>query len=285
MPELPEVETIRKQLEKALIGKKIKSAEIRLSKLVKGISAREFENKIRGALIKSIKRRAKILIVGLSNPVRWQIGNFSLVIHLKLTGQLIYQEKYDPKQITKYTHIIYYFSDGSTLFHNDLRRFGYVKLIPAEKTDKLLEEKEKFGPEPLEKQFTLEKFKKILSKRQGAKIKPLLMDQTFIAGIGNVYSDEILFYASVRPMRIATSLKPAEIQKIYQGIKKILPEAIRLHGSSVDTYIDIKGKQGKYISRLKVYGRDNKLCLKCKTKIERVKINGRSAHFCPRCQI
>jgi len=277
MPELPEVETIKRQLEKMLIGKKIASVEVFLPKLIQGISTPTFKQKIEKIIIKNIWRRAKILIISLSN-------NFSLLIHLKMTGQLIYHKIYNIKQKTKYTHIIYHFIDKSVLLHNDLRQFGYVKLINTDKVNALLENKEKLGPEPLDKNFTLEKFKQLLQKRKTTKIKTLLMDQKFIAGIGNIYSDEILFFAKIRPARPVSALKQDEIKKIYQGIKKILTEAIKLRGSSVENYIDASGKSGEYAQKIKVYGRKGESCPKCKTKIERLKMAGRSAHFCPKCQ-
>lgn len=277
MPELPEVETIKKQLEKTLINKKVASIEIYLPKLIQGASLSIFKQKIEGAIIENIQRRAKILIIDLSNKL-------SLFIHLKMTGQLIYHKTYNTKQKTKYTHIIYHFTDKSVLLHNDVRQFGYVKLINTDKVNALLENKEKLGPEPLDKNFTFEKFKHLLQIRKMTKIKTLLMDQKFIAGIGNIYSDEILFFAKVKPTHPVSALKQDEIKKIYQGIKKILLEAIKLRGSSVENYLDASGKSGEYAQKLKVYGREGQLCLKCKAKIERLKIAGRSAHFCPKCQ-
>jgi len=270
MPELPEVETIKKQLNRKIKGKKIKKVEVRLAKFVK-YPLEKFKKIVKGAKITSINRRAKLLIIELSN-------DYYLVIHLKLTGQLIFNG-----QPTKHTHLIYQFSDGTQLIHNDLRQFGFVKVVPKKELASFLE-KEKFGPEPLTKEFTLDSFKKLLEKRKGAKIKPLLMDQNFVAGIGNVYSDEILFYAGVQPTRKAGNLKPKEIKKIYQGIKKILPAALNRRGTSADQYVDTGGKEGSYLPLLKVYQREEEPCYICRTKIKRLKMGGRSAHFCPKCQ-
>lgn len=275
MPELPEVETIKRQLQK-LVDREIKDVEVNLSKLIKNASERDFIKRVEGTKISSIKRRAKVLIVNLSSRL-------SLLVHLKMTGQLIYHKTWSTKHPTKHTHIIYHFSDGSVLLHNDMRQFGYVKLVSTDQVDKFLSE-DGLGPEPLEKYFTLEIFKKMLAGKQRVRIKPLLMDQKFIAGIGNIYADEILFYAGVRPLRIVSNLSTEEIKKIFQGIKKILPAAIRYRGTSADNYVDMYGREGRYVPRLKVYGRENKPCLKCRSKIERLKISGRSAHFCPRCQ-
>lgn len=270
MPELPEVETIKRQLLRKIKGKRIQSVDIRLAKFIKHPLER-FRKIVEAAKIESVERRAKLIIIKLSS-------NYSLIIHLKLTGQLIYNGKPD-----KHTHLIYNFSDQSRLVHNDLRQFGYIKVIPTKALSDFFK-KEKFGPEPLDKKFTIGLFKEMLAKRKNAKIKPLLMDQTFLAGIGNLYSDEILFYAKVRPLRKINTLKLKEIKKIYQGIKKILPLAISRRGSSIDTYIDAEGQRGNYPSLLKVYGREDQTCFFCSNKIKRLKIGGRSAHYCPRCQ-
>jgi len=278
MPELPEVETIRSQLEKLIVGKKIIKVDVYLPRMVKS-PLDKFRKIVVGSKIEGINRRAKILIFKLSN--KW-----SMLVHLKLSGRLIFRRKGEAlkDEDTKWNHLIYYFSDGSRLFHNDLRQFGYVKLI---ETDKLADffKKEKLGPEPLEKDFTFEKFREILySHGLHAKIKPFLMDQKNIAGIGNIYSDEVLFLAGVHPLRKISELKEKEIRKIFEAIKKILKEAIKLRGTSADTYLDAKGEEGGYISHLKVYGREGEKCKKCGSIIQRVKIGGRSAHFCPKCQ-
>lgn len=270
MPELPEVETIKRQLNRKIRGKRIKAVEVRLPRFVK-YPLKKFKQLVVQAKITSISRRAKLLIIELSNE-------YCLVIHLKLTGQLIFNG-----QATKHTHLIYHFTDNSQLIHNDLRQFGFVKVIPKKKLADFLA-KEKFGPEPLDKNFTLNLFKEILNKRKGAKIKPLLMEQSFLAGIGNLYSDEVLFYAGVQPTRKVGSLKPKEIEKIYQGIKKILSAALSRRGTSADTYVDIEGKQGSYLPLLKVYRREGQPCFICQTEIKRFKMGGRSAHFCPKCQ-
>jgi formamidopyrimidine-DNA glycosylase len=203
-----------------------------------------------------------------------------------MSGQLIYQLISHPELDSgslKHTHIIYTFADGSKLFHNDLRKFGFVKLIKTSEVPEYLK-KEGYGPEPLENDFTLKIFKALLAKRSRKKIKPTLMDQTFIAGIGNIYADEICFYAGVRPTRIISTLGEKEIKKLFAGIKKILFEAIKYRGTSADQYLDAEGKEGKYAPRLKVYGRKGKKCLRCGGIIQKIKLNGRGTYFCPRCQ-
>jgi len=270
MPELPEVETIKSQLNRRIKGKRIKNVKVRLPKLVK-YPLKKFKDLVRGVKIISISRRAKLLIIKLSN-------DYCLIIHLKLSGQLIFNG-----QISKHTHLIYYFTDKGRLLHNDLRQFGFVKVVPQDELADFFT-KQGFGPEPLLKKFTLEVFKQRLLKRKKTKIKLLLMDQKFIAGIGNIYADEILFFAGVSPLRKTEMLKSLEIKKIFEGIKKILPEAIRKHGTSSRDYFDAYGKRGNYVPLIKVYQRENKPCFSCKTKIKRIKMANRSAHFCPKCQ-
>lgn len=268
MPELPEVETIKSQLAFKLTGKTIKRIEIRLLKLVK-MPPKKFKKIVEGQKIEEVKRRAKLVIFKLSN-------GYFLLTHLKMTGQLIFNGEEN-----KHTHLIYYFTDGSHLIHNDLRKFGFVKLV--DNLEQYLA-KEKYGPEPLEKSFTLKIFKELLSKKK-TKIKPLIMDQKFIVGVGNLYADEILFAARVLPTRKADSLKEKEIKEIYQNIKRILKLAVKKRGSSADDYLDAEGKEGAfYPGSIKVYRREGKPCLKCGTKIKRIKIGARSAHFCPKCQ-
>jgi formamidopyrimidine-DNA glycosylase len=158
-----------------------------------------------------------------------------------------------------------------------------VKLVKTEEVSGYLK-KENYGPEPLERGFTLKVFSDLLSGRSRKKIKPTLMDQTFVAGIGNLYTDEICFYAKIRPTRTIGSLTDNEIKKLFGGIKKILPEAIKYRGSSADQYLDAKGNPGAFVPRLKVYGREGEKCSRCDGVVKRIKIGGRSAHFCPKCQ-
>jgi len=293
MPELPEVETIRRQLQRLIVGKKIREVKVSLPKMVK-LPLNDFRKIIIGGTIKRVGRRAKILIIELSSTRALVKGGdkalssstgWSLLIHLKLSGRLIFRkkgEKLGPEDI-KWNHLIYYFSDDSRLFHNDLRQFGYVKLV---KSGELLDffKKEKLGPEPLEKKFTLAEFSAILKKKPKAKIKQFLLDQQNLTGIGNIYSDEILFFSGVHPLKRVHELKPSEIKKVFEGIRKILPEAIRFGGSSVRDFLDALGREGGYVPNLKVYGREGEKCSRCKAIIKRIKIGSRSAHFCPKCQ-
>ncbi len=277
MPELPEVETIKSQLQKLIIGKKIKAVDIFLPKMVKA-PFRDFKQAVLGAKIKKVGRRAKVLIIELDN-------GWSLINHLKMTGQMIFSKRLvaNSKQLkSKHTHIIYIFSDGSRLLHNDLRQFGWVKLIKTAAVKEFLEKD--YGPEPLDKNFTLKKFQEISNKKPKARIKQFLMDQKNIAGIGNIYADEILFAAGINPLRKIGALSDKEIKKAYQAIGKILSLAVKLKGTSSQDYLDAFGHEGNFAKELKVYGREGEKCVKCKSEIKRLKIGGRSAHFCPACQ-
>ena len=208
MPEFPEVETIRRQLLARIKNKKIESVEVKLARVI-NVPVSQFEKIVAGSIVKDIRRRAKILIIDLSN-------GWSIIIHLKMSGQLIY----DGKEGTGKSHIVYKFSDGHELRHYDFRLFGYAKLMKTEAVEKFLDEGN-FGPEVLGENFTLEVFKKLLAKKPKAKIKPLLMDQTFIAGVGNIYSQEACFCAKILPTRRISTLTSEEIKNLYHCLKKI----------------------------------------------------------------
>jgi len=221
--------------------------------------------KLNGQKIINVRRRAKVLIIDFAD-------GSNLIFHLKLTGQLIFNGKTLP-----YTRKVFNFEDGSQLLFNDARKLGWWKKIKG--TKKIEED---FGPEVLEIDFKT--FKTLLEKRPNSKIKPLLMDQKFIAGIGNIYSNEILFAAKINPSRRVKTLTSKEIRKIFQNMKKILKKAIRYHGTTEQNYRDAYGREGNYFKLLKVYDREGKKCSCCGTKIKREEIGGRSAYFCPNCQ-
>ena len=273
MPELPEVETIVRGLTKFAVDTRITSIQINLTKVI-NVSPSRFKEYTLNATIKSARRRAKIIIIDLSN-------GYSLGIHLKMAGRLLYLKKNSP--IVKHTHVIVHLDNGYDLRFWDMRQFGYVRVFPTKDTEKALKLDE-FGPEPLEKVFTLDKFREMLKSRPNTRIKPLLMDQGFISGIGNLYADEILFYARIHPLRRINTLKEQEIKKIFNGIKEILADAIKKKGSSVDLYVDIEGKAGTYANYLKAYSREGEKCFGCKGLVTRIKIGSRSAYFCPKCQ-
>jgi len=272
VPELPEVETIKSGLQKVITGKMIKKFESLDSKVVRFKSIN-----IGNTHIKNIERRVKMLIINLDNGK-------SLLIHLKLTGQLIWKKSKNNEFPNKFTRAFFNLGDGSRLYFNDLRRFGYIKLY---ETNELINvpELKKLGPEPLG-----EKFKsqipnlKIIIKNSKKPIKNLLMDQTFIAGIGNIYADEILFYAGILPNRKANRLDNDEIEKIFAAIPVILKRGIKYGGTSVDAYLNAFGKEGEMAQYLMVYRKTGKSCRKCGTKVKRITLGGRGTHFCERCQ-
>ena len=281
MPELPEVETIRKGLERVLIRQKINSVDVRVKKLFNGNS-----EELKNQTITEINRRAKILIIRLSNSV--------LLIHLKMTGQLIYVPKigkpvigghpdkvYSMNLPHKHSHIIFELSKG-TLFYNDLRKFGWIKMFPDLESAK--EHFSKLGTEYTWPEYTLKYLKEKLAKRQNITIKQALLEQSLVAGIGNIYADETLFITNIRPTRKVSSLNPTEIKKIYITIPKVFNLSLKHGGTSAKDYIQPDGKMGTYLKVANVYKREGEPCKVCGEPIERIKISGRSSHYCPRCQ-
>lgn len=267
MPELPEVETIKSQLLKKIRGKTIKDLKIIDYQ-------KNFQGDFRDILSKviDVKRRAKLLVFNLSN-------GYSFLIHLKLTGQLIYYPQ-PPQEIKKAAHIVFYFNDGSTLFFNDFRKFGFLKIIKTSELKNYLQ-KEDYGPEPLE--LSYQEFKELLNKKPKAKIKPLLMDQTFIAGLGNIYTQEACFQAGILPTRTISSLSEEETKKLFLAIQKILTESIRHQGTSFDTtYVQTSGQPGSFDAFLKVY--HHHACPKCHSKLKVTSLGGRSTYYCEKCQ-
>lgn len=273
MPELPEVETIRRSLQDKIKGKTLVGVEVFLEKMVKGIDMDNLDAKLNGKKVTRLDRRGKYLIIHLS-------GGLAMVIHLRMTGQLLYclpEEK-----ALKHTHVVFHFNDKRELRFVDQRQFGKVQLVPIKELDTVSGLKT-LGVEPLSDQFTREFIKKELRNRR-TKIKPLLLDQTIIAGIGNIYADEALFRAMIHPERVASALTPREASRLYLAIKEVLIEGIENRGTSIKDYIDGDGNQGSNQSNLRVYGREGEPCPKCGKTIERKAIGGRSSHFCPKCQ-
>ncbi len=267
MPELPEVETIKVQL-----SKKVKR------KTIVRVKVRDYSKRVRGnkknflAKIKSVQRRAKLIIFNLSN-------DYSFIVHLKMTGQLVYYRR-PPKELKKATHVIFYFSEGSQLFFNDFRKFGFVKIMKTNKVERYFKEK-KIGPEALEVSFN--HFKKILGRKKRSKIKPVLLDQKVIAGLGNIYAQEACFKAKILPTRMISNLDNLELKRLYFAIQTILKAAIKYQGTSFDTsYRTVENQPGSYEPYVKVYHRKN--CPKCKSKLKIIKQNSRSTYYCEKCQ-
>lgn len=265
MPELPEVETIKQDLEKVVVGKKIVKVVINNPVVIREPGLLAFKTSLEGQRIKNILRRAKLLIFELSD------GKF-LTVHLKMTGQLVY-----PGGSLK-SRVAFYLSDGNILDFNDQRLFGELRLVNDWKKLKFIQG---LGPEPFD--LTCADFKEMLSKRK-TKIKPLLLDQTFVSGIGNIYAAEILFRARINPDRVAQSLSIEEKELLFKKTKSVLVSAIKHGGSSVDDYVRVSGKNGDYGRFHQVYNRENKPCFICHHLIKRVALGGRGTYFCDKCQ-
>ncbi len=274
MPELPEVETIRRQLAREVKGSVILSADVRFGKRL-NLPADRFAAAVRGARIQDVGRRAKLLVFTLSN-------GWTMVAHLKMTGRFLL--KPEGAEPTKHTHVVFHLSGRRQLFFEDVRKFGFIRLFPSGEVEKAVFQKEKYGPEPLEPSFGFDRFAECLMKRASRRVKPSLMDQTCIAGIGNIYADESLWRAGVRPDRRISSLSPAELRKLYRGILTSFRESIKHHGTSADMYVDLYGRQGTYVRKLRVYGREGQRCYRCGGRIVKVRMGGRGTHFCPKCQ-
>jgi formamidopyrimidine-DNA glycosylase len=272
VPELPEVETIRRDLLPLVLHKRITNVQVMLPRMIRRHgSAKEVTERVVGLKVEKLERRGKSLLFYLDEEV--------LVIHLGMTGQVLFSTKEHPFEKDKYTHVVISFERKDELLFKDIRQFGQMYVAEKDALEKTLE----LGPEPLEKNFTPQTLGKIL--RASTKIKPLLMDQKRIAGIGNIYSDEILFEAKIHPLRPANSLSEKEVEKLHKAIQTILKDGIKYRGTSVDNYVDAMGRQGAYAKRHRVYRRAAEPCEVCGTIIKRITVGGRSAHFCPKEQV
>ncbi len=291
MPELPEVETIRKDLERVVLHKTISDIEVYLERVVRTDFLR-FIATLQDNHFVRIHRTGKLLQFELAH------GDF-LLTHLKMTGQLICQLPESANALNaglivgghpmadidnlpnKYTHVEFTFDDGTKLFFNDVRTFGYLELVSKEERE---ERVKKFGIEPLPENFLLEDFKKIFSKKKTS-VKALLLNQQLISGIGNIYADEICFRAKVMPDVSAQEVTSAQLKRLFNATQNILQKAVQKRGTTFSDYVDAQGKKGGYLPYLKVYQREGKLCLRCEeVKIEKIKVAGRGTHFCPNCQ-
>lgn len=270
MPELPEVETIRRDLEKEIVGNKIVGLWYDVPKMLQP-SPKTVE-KIVGRHIVSAGRVGKLLLLGIEN-------DRTVGIHLKLSGRLFIRKQSDLED--KFTYVVFKLDDGRELRFTDFRKFGYVKMI--ESSAELSEIKDKYGPEPLTNDFTSETLKKVLNKTTRA-VKTVIMDQEKIAGIGNIYADEALWYAKIHPETRANSLNSKQIEALYQGIIKSIEQGIQDRGTSVDDYLDIYGREGGHAKNLNVFRQNGQPCPRCGTTIKKIRVGGRGTHFCPQCQ-
>jgi formamidopyrimidine-DNA glycosylase len=277
VPELPEVETIKEDLRNVIKGKQIKKVEVRLAKAIKNTSGRRFVQELKGDTCKSLSRRGKYLIFSLKSGK-------SLIIHLGMTGRLIHSKTNEgiSDYNQKFSRVIFVLSNKGILRFVDMRGFGGIYLIPEGRL-KRFSRLTGLGPEPLSRDFTPQIFKNLL-KRHKARIKPLLLNQQFLAGLGNIYVSESLYGARINPLRMANSLSDKEVKRLHSAIQKVLIGAIASHGTSINSYVDAKGRKGAFQFKLKVYRREGKRCPRCRGIIKRIKQNNRSTYFCPTCQ-
>lgn len=288
MPELPEVETVRIGLQQFLPGKVVVSETHDWPKGFPN-AAQDVEQFLIGAEVMEVKRRAKVLIVELNTK-------YSLLIHLKMTGQLVYRDAVQRfgaghpndsligKLPDKSTRVIFTFADDSQLFFNDQRKFGWVRLLPTAEIPNI-DFFQKVGPEPLAADFTAARFRERLQRRQNSSIKAVLLDQTVIAGVGNIYADESLWTAKIHPETRVKNIGESQLNTLFTALRDVLELSIAKGGSSDKNYVNAEGKKGSYISFAKVFRREGKPCERHPdTMIIKTRVAGRGTHICPKCQ-
>ncbi|SDX16098.1 DNA-formamidopyrimidine glycosylase [Paenibacillus sp. CF384] len=273
MPELPEVETVRRTLNELIKGKRIERVTVSLPRIIQRPHEPEiFAAALAGHTIESVERRGKFLRILLDGLV--------LVSHLRMEGRYGVYEADEPVEL--HTHVRFHFEDGTELRYKDVRQFGTMHLFaPGE--DLTLPPLNKLGIEPLNEAFTLQAFKKEVAHRT-TKIKPLLLNQEYIVGLGNIYVDEALFTAGIHPERTADSIKPAEWTKLHEAIRATLSRAVDAGGSSIKSYVNGQGEMGMFQHELLIYGRKNEPCRKCGASIDKTVVGGRGTHICLKCQ-
>ena len=301
MPELPEVETVKRGLERLIVGKTIQSVEFDWPKSFPN-SLNDVSAFLERATITEVARRAKVLLIGLST-------GYTLVIHLKMTGQLVYVGKQQENRTSnggsqkderfgaghpndsligelpdKSTRVQFLFSDGSHLYFNDQRKFGWVMLVESQLVESL-KFMTKLGPEPLESNFTVEVFMERIRKRLNTTIKAALLDQAVLAGVGNIYADESLWGASIHPSTRVKDLTDAQLKVLHGEIIFVLKLSIEKGGSTDKNYVNAEGKRGSYIDFARVFRREGLACPRCSTTIEKLRVAGRGTHVCLKCQI
>jgi formamidopyrimidine-DNA glycosylase len=273
MPELPEVETIKNTLEQLILGKTIELVQVDLPRIIRHPAVEDFQQIIEGKRIEAIKRRGKFLLFQLSD-------NWTIISHLRMEGNYGLFKSDEP--VAKHTHVIFYFTDGTQLRYRDTRQFGTMDLV---NTSDVANHKSiaNLGIEPLETNFTEQYLYDQITKKQKS-IKAVLLDQGIIAGIGNIYADEILFRSKISPMIAANKLSIEDCSNICKNTKLVLKEAIKVGGSSVKSYVNGLGKMGMFQQQLLVYKQNGKPCAVCGSEIQKTRTAGRGTHYCPNCQ-
>ncbi|MGH7195878.1 MAG: bifunctional DNA-formamidopyrimidine glycosylase/DNA-(apurinic or apyrimidinic site) lyase [Candidatus Saccharimonadales bacterium] len=286
MPELPEVETIRIGLAQLLPGRQIASVDFNWPKSFPNSSS-DVNQFLVGAKIVKVARRAKVLLIELDSK-------YSLIIHLKMTGQLVFRGEQNfgaghPNDSLihelpdKSTRVTLRFSDGSKLFFNDQRKFGWMRLLPIAEVPNI-DFFKKVGPEPLANNFTWQILAKRLKRRKNSSIKSVILDQTVIAGIGNIYVDESLWGAKIHPATLVKNVPVAKIKILHQAMIEVLKLSIKKGGSTDRNYVDAEGKKGSYLSFARVFRRQGQACPRCASEIIKTKVANRGTHICPQCQ-
>lgn len=282
MPELPEVETIARQLDKALKGKKIADIEVLKRKSFLGQ-----EKDLFGKTIEEVDRKSKMVIF------KFDKTNSKLLVHLKMSGQLIFRG--DGKNIagghptadwvntlpSKFTRVIIDFADGTKLFFNDMRIFGWMKLLSETEYEKLMT---KLPPDVTDIKFSEEYFGSLFTKTSKA-VKLVLMDQEKIGGVGNIYANDALWLSKIDPRKPAKNLTLAEIKELYKAVKNVIEKGIKYGGASADQYVQTTGLGGTYQEHFLVYNRDKQKCSRDGETIKKIKLGGRGTYFCPKCQV
>lgn len=277
---MPEVEVVRRDLEKEVVGKRVKGVEVRPHRNAMRVIRRharrkEFADRLAGKKIAKVDRKGKYVLLYLDD------GDV-LVVHFGMSGQFLRGTK--RQSLPTHTHVVIEFQQGGDLRFIDPRTFGEMFITATDELGKV-KELDHIAIDPLEDTFTWQEFSAELARR-GAKLKSLLMDQKFVSGLGNIYSDEVLFAAGLRHDRMSDSLSSQEVRRLYRAIREVVQDAIRYRGTTLDdeAYVDLFGKPGEFQSELKVYGRKGLACRRCRTPIDSVKISGRTSYFCPQCQ-
>ena len=280
MPELPEVETLKRDLEKEVVGKRIKQVDVSgMRSIRRHPNKKHFAGKLEGRKIMGIDRRGKYLLVKLE-------GGDILVVHLGMSGQLLRSKGAAKEKPDKHTHVIITFTQAGRLRFVDPRTFGELFVTTPDELEHEVPELRHLGWDPLEDVMSWNHFGDLLTARK-MKLKALLMDQKFVAGIGNIYSDEILFAAGLAHDRSSDSLSSQEVRRLYRAMVETLQDAIKHRGSTLgdEQYRDLFGELGDYQSQHKVHDREGLPCRRCRSTIARVKAGGRSSFFCPQCQV
>jgi formamidopyrimidine-DNA glycosylase len=288
MPELPEVETVRRGLHELIIGRKVKTVEHDTPKSFPNAPA-DVRNFLIGSTITDVRRRAKVLMIDLSTE-------YTLVIHLKMTGQMVFRahevafgaghpnDSLIGELPDRSTRVTFTFDDGSHLYFNDQRKFGWVKLIPTIEVPNI-DFMQKVGPEPLEADFTADQFAERFKRRAKSPIKAALLDQTVIAGVGNIYADESLWGAKIHPLTLVKNITKKEFNTLYTELRYVLELAIEKGGSTDRNYVNAEGKKGSYIDFARVFRREGLACPRCGTTIIKFRAAGRGTHICPHDQV